>query len=201
MAVLVALGLGWRWASRRWSLPCPAALAWSLENPILQRFNGTRVTLDRLELRPGQKILEIGPGPGRLLIRAANRVLPGGEAVGIDIQPAMIERLDARARSAGVTNLRTIVGDAASAHVPDASFDLVFLCAALGEIPDRAAALAQCLRALKSGGILSITEMAGDPHYQTRATVDRLALAAGFARHRVRGGWWLYTADFIKRSI
>jgi ubiquinone/menaquinone biosynthesis C-methylase UbiE len=197
-AVFLAFSLGWRWASRIWSIPCPALLAWSLENPILQRFNGTRATLDRLGLRPGQKVLEIGPGPGRLLIPAAKRVLPAGEAVGIDIQPAMLERLKARARTAGVTNLTAILGDAAHPHVPEASFNLVFLCAALGEIPDRAAALAQCYRALEPQGVLSITEMFGDPHYQSRSIVERLARAAGFRPRSVQGGWWLYTADFIK---
>jgi len=90
------------------------------------------------------------------------------------------------------------IGDAAQPHVPEASFDMVFLCAALGEIPDRAAALAQCFRALKPMGVLSITEMFGDPHYQSRSVVQRLSEAAGFRFQFVRGGWWLYTADFIK---
>jgi ubiquinone/menaquinone biosynthesis C-methylase UbiE len=194
----VALNLGWRWASRRWSLPCPSFLAWSLESPFFQRFNGTRIVLDRLGLRPGDRVLEIGPGPGRLLIPAAGRVLPGGEAVGIDIQPAMIERLKVRAARSGVTNLEAILGDASQPHVPEASFHLVFLSAALGEIPDRAAALAQCYRALKPGGVLSITEMFGDPHYQSRSVVRRLAEGAGFRPGSVRGRWWLYTAEFIK---
>ena len=47
---------------------------------------------DRLLTR--EKVLEIGPGLGRLLIPAARRVMPGGEVVGIDIQPKMIERLE-----------------------------------------------------------------------------------------------------------
>ena len=178
--------------------PCPALLAWSLENPIFQRFNGTRLVLDRLALRPGQHVLEIGPGPGRLLLPAANQVLPDGEAVGIDIQPAMIKRLEHRAVQAGITNLKAILGDAAQPHVPEATFDIVFLCAALGEIPDRSAALAQAYRTLKRGGVLSITEMFGDPHYQSRSVVERLALEAGFPLQSVQGGWWLFTADFIK---
>jgi ubiquinone/menaquinone biosynthesis C-methylase UbiE len=198
VAAFVVLNLAWRWASRMWSLPCPSLLAWSLENPILQRLNGTRTTLERLELRPGQKILEIGPGPGRLLIPAAQRILPDGEAVGIDIQPGMIARLKIRAEKAGVTNLKAILGDAAQLHVPEASFDLVFLCTALGEIPDRAAALAQCYRALKPGGVLSITEMLGDPHYQSRSLVKQLATAAGFRLQSLQGGWRLYTANFVK---
>jgi ubiquinone/menaquinone biosynthesis C-methylase UbiE len=169
-----------------------------LENPILQRFNGTRTILDRLELRPGVKVLEIGPGPGRLLIPAAKRVLPEGEAVGIELQPAMIERLKRRADQAGVANLKPILGDATQPHVPEAGFDVVFLCAVLGEIPDRAAALAQCYRALKPRGVLSISEMFGDPHYQTQSVVRRLAEEAGFRFRSVRGHWWLFTADFVK---
>ena len=199
-AAFVLLGLGWRWASRRWSIPCPSILAWSLESKFLQRFNGTRIVLDRLGLQPGQKVMEIGPGPGRLLIPAAMRVLPGGTAVGIDIQPNMIERLKRRANDAGITNLQTFVGDATNPHVPEAIFDIVFLCTVLGEIPDRTAALAECFRALKPEGVLSITEMFGDPHYQTRSVVRRLAEEVGFRFQSVEGGWWLYTARFVKPS-
>ena len=97
-----------------------------------------------------------------------------------------------------MTNLTAILGDATQPHVPEASFDLVFLCAALGEIPDRAAALAQCYRALKPAGVLSIAEMFGDPHYQSRSVVERLAEGVGFRFQSIQGGWWLYTADFVK---
>ena len=196
IALFVAFSLGWRWASRIWPLPCPSVTAWRFDNPLIRRL--TRTTLDRLEIRPGQRILEIGPGPGRLLIPAAQRVLPGGEAVGIDIQPGMIEWLKVRADRAGVTNLQAILGDATRPHVPEASFDLVFLCTALGEIPDRAAALAQCYRALKPGGILSVSEIFGDPHYQRRSVVQRLAEAAGFRLQSIQGGWWMFTANFVK---
>jgi ubiquinone/menaquinone biosynthesis C-methylase UbiE len=194
----VVLSLAWRWASRQWSLPCPTLLAWSLENPAFQRVSGTWTTLDRMELRPGQRILEIGPGPGRLLIPAAERVLPNGEAVGIDIQPGMIERLKAGAKRANVTNLTAILGDATQPHVPEASFDLVFLCTVLGEVPDRAAVLKQGFRSLKSGGVLSITEKFGDPHYQSRSTVKRLAEKVGFRLQSIQGRWWSFTANFIK---
>jgi ubiquinone/menaquinone biosynthesis C-methylase UbiE len=165
---------------------------------ILQRFNGTRIILGRLGLRPGRRVLEIGPGPGRLLIPAAKQVLPDGVAVGIEIQPAMIERLNRRAGEAGISNLKAILGDGAVSHVAEASFDLVFLCAALGEIPDRSGVLAQCFRSLGPGGILSISEMFGDPHYQWRSVVERLATEAGFRLESIQGGWWLYTARFIK---
>jgi len=196
IAFLVLFNLGWRWASRIWQLPCPSFTAWRFDNPLVRRL--TRITLDRLELQPGMRILEIGPGPGRLLIPAAQRVLPGGEAVGIDVQQGMVERLKKAAEKAGVTNLQAILGDAAQPHVPEGSFDLVFLSLALGEIPDRAAALRQCYRALKPGGVLAVTELAGDPHYQIRSVVQPLAEEAGFRLKAIKGRWWFYTATFVK---
>jgi len=190
--------LGWRWASRVWSLPCPTLLAWALDNRFYERITGTQVTLQRMGLRPGQRVLEVGPGTGRLLIPAAQRVLPGGEVVGIDIQPGMVERLKERARRAQVSNLTAIVGDATQPMVAEADFDLAFLATTLGEIPDRAAVLAQCFRGLKPGGVLSITEIFPDPHYQSRSTVKRLAEETGFRLQSIQGGWWLFTANFVK---
>ena len=189
---------GWRWASRIWSLPCPSLVGWALESPFYERVTGTGKTLERIGLLPGQRVLEIGPGPGRLLLPAARKVLPGGEVVGIDIQPGMIERLKERARAVGITNLTAILGDATQAIMPEASFDVVFLATTLGEIPDRAAVLSQCFRALKSGGVLSISEMLPDPHYQSKATVKRLAEAAGFQIRSIQGGPWLFTANFVR---
>ncbi|QDV30294.1 Demethylmenaquinone methyltransferase [Planctopirus ephydatiae] len=198
IATLAAIFIGWRWASRVWSLPCPSLIAWALESSFYFRITGTEKTLERIGLKPGQRVLEIGPGPGRLLLPAAQQVLPGGEVVGIDIQPGMVERLKERAADAKITNLTAILGDATQPIVPEASFDVVFLVTTLGEIPDRAAALAQAFRALKSGGILSVSEMLPDPHYQSKATVVRLAEAAGFQVQSVEGGMWLFTANFLK---
>ncbi len=196
--ILVTINLWWRWTSRRRSLPCPTIFAGALENPLFERLIGTQATLDRIGLRPGQRVLEIGPGPGRLLIPAARRVLPGGKVVGLDIQPGMIERLKVRATQAGVSNLTTILGDATRPSVPPESCDVVFLCTVLGETPDREAALLQSYAALKPGGTLSITEIFPDPHYQSRATVRRLVEAAGFQLKKIDGLWYFFTANFVK---
>jgi len=58
LGAVVLFLLGWRWASRIWSLPCPTLLAWALDNRFYERITGTQVTLQRMGLRPGQRVLE-----------------------------------------------------------------------------------------------------------------------------------------------
>lgn len=192
------LSLAWRQASKSRSLPCPTLLAWAVDGPIPNWWAGTDKTLARMELAPGMRVLEIGPGPGRLLIPAARLVEPGGQVVGLELQQGMLDRLRARAAKAGVTNLTTIHGDVNQTPLEPASFDLVYLCTVLGEIPDRAAAMARAFATLKPGGRLAITEVAGDPHYQFRGVVNKLASEAGFEPLDVRGHFFLYTALFRK---
>ncbi|MBX6772985.1 MAG: class I SAM-dependent methyltransferase [Chloroflexi bacterium] len=176
--------------------PCPPWLAWWLESPLADRLAGTTATLDQIGLRPGQQVLEIGPGPGRLLIPASRRVLPGGTVTGLELQPAMAARLRRRAERAGATNLSVVQGDAAAPPFPPASFDVIVLCTVLGEITDRTAALAHCRNLLRPGGVLSITELRPDPHYLPLATVRDLAESAGFRLVRLHQTLGRYTAIF-----
>ncbi len=97
----------------------------------------------------------------------------------------MIDRL--RKRTASTSNLAVVLGNAERMSVESASFDVVYLSMVLGEIPDRPPALAEVYRVLKPGGRLSITELLADPHFQSQATVDRLAREAGFERQAVQG--------------
>lgn len=92
LLALVAIA-GWTAVSRRQAKPYPALFAWFLDNPLSARLLGTQTTLDQIGLRPGQRVLEIGPGSGRLLIPAARRVLPGGAATGLEVQSGMVEML------------------------------------------------------------------------------------------------------------
>ena len=118
--------------------------------------------------------------------------------MGLDIQPGMAKRLKGRAAQAGVSNLTILLGDAAQPHCSPESFDLVYLCTVLGEIPDRDAALRQAYAALKPGGQLSITEIFPDPHYQSRTLVQQLAESAGFRLVERQGPWYFFTANFVK---
>jgi SAM-dependent methyltransferase len=199
VAIFITVSLWWRWASRTRQLPCPSWLAWWLTTPLTDLLAATTATLEHIGLQPGERGLDVGSGPGRLAIPAARRVGSSGEIVALDIQPEMLARLKENAARAGVTNITAQLGDITTEqHLPKESFDRAWLVTVLGEIPDRRAALENIYRLLKPGGLLSITEILGDPHYQKRDTVLRLAQTAGFEPTQFWRTGLVFTQNFVK---
>lgn len=184
VAAFVGAAFLWRIASRRRRLPCPAWLAWLLDNPYMRAVAGSAMLLDRASVGPGMRVLDAGCGPGRLTIPAAMRVGSAGEVVAVDVQEAMLARVRREVADRRLTNVRAVLGGIESVTtllgIDAGSFDRVLMVAVLGEVPNREAAMRAARAALKPGGILSVTEVLPDPHYQTRATVRRLAEDAGF---------------------
>ncbi len=176
--------------------PCPSEIAWIVDNPIRRRY--MRPIPNRMDLRPGGQVLELGPGPGVFTLDAAQRLGPQGRLVVVDIQPEMIAQVAQRVRRSGLTNIEAHVASAYALPLPDASLDGAFLVTVLGEIPDPGRALAELRRVLKPGGWLSITEEFLDPDYPFDFETIRRVEAAGFKTARRFGNFWLYTLDFRK---
>lgn len=181
-------------------IPLPPFLSFVLENPITDRFVGSDALLDRLHLAPGMSVLDAGCGPGRLTVPAAKSVGEGGGVVALDSQRAMLRKLEERISSEGLTNVRVVEAGLGEGALKEGAFDRVILAMVLGEVRDRAAALRGIHFALKSGGVLSITEALGDPDYHRPATVRREAEKEGFVLVEKYGGFPSYTLNFEKPS-
>jgi SAM-dependent methyltransferase len=177
-----------------YSSPCPASLDWLVDNPI-RRWE-MRPVLDRVGIRPGERVLELGPGPGAFTMEAAQRVGPEGRLIAVDIQPKMIAQVEKRVREAGLTNVETHVSDAYHLPLDDASVDRAFLVTVLPEVPDQSRALTELRRVIKPGGQLSITEEFFDPDYPFAFETVRRVEAAGFKLDRRFGNFWVYTLNF-----
>jgi ubiquinone/menaquinone biosynthesis C-methylase UbiE len=180
------------------SAPCPASLDWLVDNPVRRYYMGP--VLDRVGIRPGEHVLELGPGPGIFTVEAARRVGPEGRLVAVDIQPEMIAQVEKRVREAGLANVETQVSDAYHLPLNDESVDRAFLVTVLPEILDRQRALAELRRVLKPDGALSITEEFLDPDYPLAQTTIRWAKEAGFRLAERHGNWWVYTLNFRKQA-
>jgi SAM-dependent methyltransferase len=100
----------------------------------------------------GLIVADIGCGAGMDLLLAAKAVGPRGEAIGVDMTDAMVERARASARAAGVKNVEVRLGDAMSLPLEDASVDVVISNGVLNLTPDKSVAYGEVFRVLKPGG-------------------------------------------------
>ncbi len=200
LALLGALvALLWRSGSRIARFPCPSWLAWMVEadNPFAWA-TGARALIAAAGLRPGMQVLDFGCGPGRVAVPAAQAVAPVGQVWAVDVQAAMLRRAEAKASTANVTNIRFLQAASGAGALGLQQFDRAFLVTVLGEIPDRRTALLEIFNSRKPGGILTIAEIALDPHYQTRRSVADLAVSVGFHAGLYQGGWYGYSLNLEK---
>ncbi len=194
VVIAAAVSLGWRGLSRLRALPCPPWLMWLLENPLVMRRSFTPV-IERLALRPGLQVLDLGCGYGRLTIPIARLVAPGGEVVGVDIQEGMLRVARQRMESSGLTNVSFRRAGAGQGALERRRFDRALMVTVLGEIQRQAEALREVCDALKPEGFLSVTEFLPDPHFQPAGRVRRLAAEAGLREVAFFGNAFGYTLN------
>jgi SAM-dependent methyltransferase len=178
------------------SSPCPASLSWLVDNPLRRCYMSP--VLGRIGIQPGERVLELGPGPGAFTLDAARRVGSEGRLIAVDIQEEMIAQVAQRVREAGLANVETHVASAHALPLDDGSVDRAFLITVLPEIPEPGRALAELHRVLRPGGVLSITEEFYDPDYLFLPETIRLVEAAGFHLEEHFGNILVYTANFRK---
>ena len=108
-------------------------------------------------LKPGQRVLDFGCGPGIISVGLAEAVDPG-ELHGIDMEASQIELARAAAQAGGHANATFRVGDVTDLPFEDESFDVAHCHAVLMHVPDTPAVLAEVKRVLKPGGLIACRE-------------------------------------------
>ena len=176
----------------------------------------TRETLARLEVRPTDRVLDVGCGTGELLSRLAAKY-PAAQLVGLDPVPAMLQV--AREKLSASVDLR--LGWANQLPWPDNSFEVVISCNVFHYVSHPVAAIREMERVLRPGGRVVITDWCDDylacrvcnlylrmtrrAHYKTYRRSECLTLLnrAGHAdatveRYKISWLWGLMTAQARK---
>jgi ubiquinone/menaquinone biosynthesis C-methylase UbiE len=112
---------------------------------------------EALGAQAGERILDVGCGPGFYVAETLDRVGPGGSVVGVDPSAAMLAI--AGRRVAGRDNVELREGAATALPVDDAGFDAVLSVQVFEYIADTAAALAELRRVLRPGGRVLIWDV------------------------------------------
>ncbi|MGQ9721149.1 MAG: class I SAM-dependent methyltransferase [Candidatus Jordarchaeum sp.] len=171
----------------------------NLSIPIRRRvIQRPEVLAERMRLKPGMIIVEIGPGKGNYTKAVAERVLPGGKVYAIDIQKSVIERLKKRTEKEGITNIIPKIDDAYNLSFTNESVDRILAICTLPEIPEPGKVLREFHRILKPDGLVCLSEVLPDPDYPRRSTEKRWASEAGFELREEFGNFFLYQLNFGK---
>jgi O-methyltransferase / aklanonic acid methyltransferase len=160
------------------------------------------------DLRPGERVLDAGCGPGTVTVAAADRVGPEGRVIGVDLAEAMLAR--ARAAVAGRTNVEIRAMDVTALDLPDGSIDAVVANSVLQF--SGPASLPEWRRVTRPGGRVACSVPWGPEVWTTlcrrhvqavaepersalRAQLDRAARRPDPERVRARYGFAAVTTD------
>jgi len=138
--------------------------------------------LEALAAATGERVLDVGSGPGMLAVSIAEAVGPGGRVAGIDVSDSMIaiarERADARPEGGAAIEFAN--AGAESLPYADASFDAAVSTQVLEYVPDVARALFELCRVLVPGGRVLVLDTDWDSivlHSSDRARTERVLKA------------------------
>lgn len=196
LAIVLALALlagGVTWL-RRHPAPLPYSQRLFVQGP--HPLLGRRRLREMLDPKPGERVLEIGPGAGYHSLPVASWISPDGTLDIVDVIPEWLDHTLREAREQGLTNIVASRADARSLPFEARTFDAAFLVQVLGEVPDQDAALRELRRVLHPRGRLVVGESVFDPHVVTLRSLRRRAGAAGLRFDGAVGGPFGYLARF-----
>jgi ubiquinone/menaquinone biosynthesis C-methylase UbiE len=180
--------------------PFPHQMAFILDNRLRRLWVNPEEVIDSLALTGSEQVLELGPGPGFFSVEIARRLRRGRLEL-FDVQPEMLEKARHKLDSAGYRNVGFHTGEA-SEEFPfqDASFDVAFLAAVLGEVPDQSACARSLARVLKPAGLLVFLEVFPDPDRLNEQTLRQLAEPADFEFVDAEHSFWKDIVRFKRRA-
>ena len=141
-------------------------------------------TLRRLGLKPGERVIDIGCGPGFLCESMAVAVGPTGCVVGIDISQDLI---DFATKRKSTDSIEYHAGNATALPVDAGQFDIAVSTQVIEYVVDVDAALREIARVLRAGGRAFIVDTDFNSWVWHAADAERMAL--------IMKGWEMHCAD------
>jgi len=112
--------------------------------------------LTRLAPRPGERILDLGTGPGEPAMTIASKVNPGGHVTGVDLSENMIAIANQVAKARGLSNVDFQVMDCSALSLADSLFDAAVCCFGFQIFTDPERAAREAFRVIKPNGRICV---------------------------------------------
>jgi ubiquinone/menaquinone biosynthesis C-methylase UbiE len=163
-------------ARRTWTEAAPGWRKWRNEFELQSRA-ATSLILDRAQLTPGARVLDLASGAGQPAASIAQAVGPHGHVFATDFVPEMLLGARDLVRSAGLQNLTLLAADAGALPFPPSTFDCVTCRFGLMFFPDAHRALEGIRAVLRPGGraVFAVwaTGAGNDFHATTTGVIER----------------------------
>jgi ubiquinone/menaquinone biosynthesis C-methylase UbiE len=188
---------------RYYKFPVPSFVGYFLGSRFRKMMQPPDKIVERSGIKEGMTVMDLGCGPGTYTVDVARAVGNKGKVYAVDIQQAMINRLENKLKKPENKDVHNIIPKVANAYelpFSNDSLDLVYMVAVLQEIPDKQRALREVYRVLKNNGILAVSEFLPDPDYPLRSTTRRMCEEAGFRLKGNYGNIFNYTLQFEKSN-
>lgn len=139
------------------------------------QFKNGLILIEKLGVKKGHNVLDIGCGTGHLTLHVSKTIGPGGRVVGIDPSVQRVEVAQRKISGVPLLNVSFDIGNSNDLyHFEDDSFDIVYLNIVLHWIQEKEDALAQIYRVLKPGGRLGITTGNKDKPYTVKSIMEEV---------------------------
>ncbi len=131
------------------------------DNPVLPLVRNPYKLLNAAGLKQGQKVIEVGCGPGFFTIPSAERVGDEGHVYAVDTHPRAIERVSEKIAKGGLKNITPICTNASTTGLPDEIVDLAFLFGLRYVAGGLENVISELYRILKPDGSLAFEKTSG----------------------------------------
>ena len=121
-------------------------------------FHGRKAILKACGIKPGMRVADIGAGTGLFTRMFAQAVGPDGWVYAVDIAPAFLGHIHARAKQEGQANISTILCPEDSVGLPPESIDLAFVCDVYHHFEYPRSTMASLVKAMKPGATLVVID-------------------------------------------
>ena len=140
------------------SVSAPGGNSFSTEQARDDRREAVTV-MDLANIKPGMTVADIGAGEGYYTVRLAERVGERGRVLAQDIDQDALRRLGSRVESERLDNVSIKLGSEDDPHLPENSFDRVFMVHMYHEVAEPYAFLWRLRPSLREGGQVIVVDV------------------------------------------